>query len=58
LVLNECYKQIDVIKSEIYKPIKDYVETYNENLYSQEGLLQVKEYFFKLKYIERLKQHI
>ncbi|MFY8129288.1 MAG: Fe-S protein assembly co-chaperone HscB [Chitinophagaceae bacterium] len=57
-VLSNCLTKIETIKDDIYKPIKTYVETYNENLYSQEGLLQVKDYFFKLKYLERLTQNI
>ncbi len=50
--------QISNLQTKIYAPIKDYIETYNENLYSQEGMLQVKEYYFKMKYLERLKESL
>lgn len=52
--LNSLEVDIKKIETTIYAPIKEYIETYNENSYSQEGLLQVKEYYFKKKYINRI----
>jgi molecular chaperone HscB len=58
VALESCKNEIETIETAIYANVKDYIEKYNESFYSQEGLLQVKEYFFKHKYVNKLKQEL
>ncbi len=45
---------IDNYQSSIYEPVKEIVEHYTEDISSEKGLLQVKEYYFKKKYLRRI----
>jgi molecular chaperone HscB len=45
-------------KEAIYAPVKTVIETYSESATTEEALLQVKEYFFKKKYLHRLEQQL
>lgn len=45
-------------ETEMYAPVKQTVESYNEGTSTEAELLAVKEYYFKKKYIERLKQQL
>jgi molecular chaperone HscB len=51
-------QQVLQLESGLYQPVKAYVEGYQEGVTTQEELLQVKDYYFKKKYIERLKQQL
>jgi molecular chaperone HscB len=42
------------IQNEIYEPVKEIVEHYKEGVTTKEELLQVKEYYFKKKYLNRI----
>lgn len=42
----------------IYEPVKDILEHYNESTTSQEQLLEVKEYYFRKKYLDRIRQRL
>lgn len=42
----------------IYEPVKTTLEHYNENTTSQEQLLEVKEYYFRKKYLDRIRQRL
>jgi molecular chaperone HscB len=42
------------LQIEIYEPVKQIVEHYQEGIASQEELLQVKEYYYKKKYLNRI----
>jgi molecular chaperone HscB len=42
------------IQNEIYEPVKEIVEHYQEGVTTKEELLQVKEYYFKKKYLNRI----
>jgi molecular chaperone HscB len=42
----------------LYKPVKTTIEQYQEGRTTQAELLQVKDYYFKKKYLERLKQQL
>jgi molecular chaperone HscB len=44
------------IENEIYDPVQNIVEHYQEGVTSKEELLQVKDYYFRKKYILRLRQ--
>jgi len=46
-------KLID-LQNEIYAPVKNIIENYKEGITTKEELLQVKDYYFKKKYIDRL----
>ncbi len=49
---------IDKIQTEIYEPVKEIVEHYKEGITSEKELLQVKEYYFKKKYLNRIRQQL
>jgi molecular chaperone HscB len=46
--------QISNIQNEIYEPVKAIIEHYKEGVTTKEELLQVKEYYFKKKYLNRI----
>ncbi len=46
--------QISNIQNEIYEPVKAVIEHYKEGITTKEELLQVKEYYFKKKYLNRI----
>jgi len=45
---------LDELQKQIYAPVKKIVESYDENTVTTEELLQVKEYYFKKKYLDRI----
>lgn len=49
---------LDRLQTEIYEPVKQIVEHYSEGAVSEEELLQVKEYYFKKKYLDRLRREL
>ncbi len=49
---------IDNLQSEIYDPVKEIVEYYNEGSVSEKELLQVKEYYYKKKYLDRIRRQL
>lgn len=49
---------IDNLQSEIYAPVKEIVEYYNEAVVSEKELLQVKEYYYKKKYLDRIRRQL
>jgi molecular chaperone HscB len=46
--------QVSNIQNQIYEPVKAIIEDYQEGVTSKEELLQVKEYYFKKKYLNRI----
>jgi len=50
--------KIEDLQSEIYEPVKEIVEHYREGATTEEELLQVKEYYYKKKYLDRIKQQL
>ena len=42
------------LQSNIYEPVKEIVENYKEGSTTEEELLQVKEYYYKKKYLDRI----
>jgi molecular chaperone HscB len=42
------------LQKEMYEPVESIVENYNEGVTTEKELLQVKEYYFKKKYLQRL----
>jgi molecular chaperone HscB len=51
-------QQVDQIESRLYQPVQAVVENYKEGDTPEADLLRVKDYYFKKKYIERLKQQL
>lgn len=45
---------VSQLSSEIYEPVKEIVENYQEDIISEKELLQVKEYYYKKKYLDRI----
>ena len=46
------------LQSEIYEPVKETVEHYQDGVITEEELLQVKEYYYKKKYLHRIQQQL
>jgi len=49
---------IENLQIEIYAPVKEIVENYQEGITTREELLQVKEYYYKKKYLDRIRQQL
>jgi len=49
---------IDNLQSTIYSPVKEAVENYKDGITSEKELLQVKEYYYKKKYLHRIQQQL
>lgn len=56
--VNDLQLKIDGLQSEIYEPVKEIVESYQESAATEKELLQVKEYYYKKKYIDRIRQQL
>jgi molecular chaperone HscB len=52
--LSKIKLQINTLQTEIYEPVKNIIENYKEGTTTTEELLQVKEYYFKKKYLNRI----
>lgn len=46
------------LEAALYQPVQQIIEQYKEGLTTENELLQVKDYYFKKKYIGRLKQQL
>jgi len=46
--------QINAIKNEILSPIQSYLEAISTAHIPQEGMLQIKDYYYKKKYLDRI----
>lgn len=49
---------IDTLQQEIYAPVQETVELYEEGVTPEKELLPVKEYYYKKKYIDRIRQQL
>lgn len=47
-------KQIDNVQNEIYDPVQAVIENYKEGVTTEKELLQVKDYYYKKKYLNRI----
>lgn len=50
--------QVENLQSEIYEPVKEIVEHYQEGITSEKELLQVKAYYYKKKYLQRIRRQL
>lgn len=51
-------QEVFQVEKELYEPVKSIIEQYKEGITVEKELLLVKDYYFKKKYIERLKQQL
>jgi molecular chaperone HscB len=51
-------QQVQQMEHTLYEPVQAIVENYQEGVTTDADLLLVKDYYFKKKYIERLKQQL
>jgi molecular chaperone HscB len=58
LVAAGLQSSINNLQNEIYEPVKPVIENYKEGITTQKELLQVKEYYYKKKYIDRIKREL
>jgi molecular chaperone HscB len=47
-------EQVAEIQKQIYEPVKEIIEHYQDSSVSEKELLQVKEYYYKKKYLNRI----
>lgn len=50
--------RITELQSEIYEPVKEIVGSYKEGITTEKELLQVKEYYYKKKYLDRIRRQL
>ncbi|HYC38957.1 MAG TPA: Fe-S protein assembly co-chaperone HscB [Chitinophagaceae bacterium] len=55
--LRSIRARIDELQAEIYESVRDVVENYREGD-SEAGLLRVKEYYYKKKYLDRIRMQL
>ncbi len=54
VLMTAFHQQIKNTETEIYEPVKNIIEHYKEGVTTEEELLQVKEYYYKKKYLSRI----
>jgi len=54
----ELVSRIEELEKEIYKPVKSIIENYEESQSTAEDLLPVKEYYYKKKYLDRIREQL
>ena len=52
--LQDIRRKTEAISNELYDDIKPILEHYQEGVTSEKELLQVKDYYFKKKYLQRI----
>lgn len=57
-VLEKIKSAITELQNEIYEPVQEIVEHYKEGITTEKELLQVKEYLYKKKYIDRIREQL
>lgn len=54
----ELKQKINTLQAEIYEPVKNIIENYKEGTITENELLQVKEYYYKKKYLDRINRQL
>ena len=49
---------IDNLQTDIYEPVKNIIENYKDGVTTEKELLQVKEYYYKKKYLTRIRKEL
>jgi molecular chaperone HscB len=55
---NSIVQQLNTIEQTIYAPIESLLANYSETTGTEKELLQIKDYYFKQKYIDRMKREL
>ena len=50
--------RIDRLQNEIYAPVQNIIENYSEALHTEKELLQVKDYYYKKRYLDRIRREL
>jgi molecular chaperone HscB len=50
--------ELNEIEKQIYAPVQNIVEHYQEGVTTEKELLQVKDYYFRKKYLKRLREQL
>jgi molecular chaperone HscB len=56
--LTNLQSKLDNLQIGIYDPVKEIVEHYQEGITTEKELLQIKDYYFKKKYLNRIHQQL
>ncbi len=56
--LSNLQSTISNLQSDIYEPVKEMVENYKDGVNTEKELLQVKEYYYKKKYLDRIRKEL
>ena|SRR5688572_6395914 len=54
----QLQSSINNLQTEIYEPVKEIIENYQEGVTTKEELLQVKAYYYKKKYLDRIRREL
>ncbi len=54
----DLVNKIEHLEKDIYKPVKRIIENYQDEKTSEKELLQVKEYYYKKKYLDRIRKQL
>lgn len=57
-VQTSLQQRIEQLQQESYAPVRDIIENYNDESATKEQLLQVKEYYYRKKYLERIRRQL
>lgn len=57
-IMTSIQSSIHNLETEIYEPVKEIVEHYQEGITTEKELLQVKEYYYKKKYLDRIRREL
>ena len=55
---SNLHSAIAKLQSEIYTPVKNIIENYEDGITTEKDLLQVKEYYYKKKYLNRINREL
>lgn len=50
--------KIEGLEKDMYEPVKNIIEDYREGITTEKELLQVKEYYYKKKYLDRIRRQL
>ena len=56
--VQQLESRINELQSEIYEPVKEIIEGYKDGITTEKELLQVKEYYYKKKYLDRIRRQL
>jgi len=57
-VKNSIQSSLNHLKASIYEPVKSIMANYKESNFSEKELLQVKDYYYKKKYLDRIQEEL